>query len=135
MRRDGTAGSTSTAPHRFENGVYAEGIVDAIDLDASAVILRVRKYGTNAPITSPEVSRRVADVVATPYRQVFGWPEAWRVAPECGLAACGRRRCDDCRSWVALPLIEEGHARPPPRLRWSTYEKVVPAHWIVPRRC
>ena len=122
-------------PHRFENGVYVEGIVDAIDLHASAVSLRVRRSSTTTPITTQEISRRAAEVVATPYRQVFVWPEAWRVAPECGLAACRLRRCDDCETWTALPLIEEGHARPPSRLRWSTYERVIPAHWIVPRRC
>ena len=97
-------------PHRFENGIYAEGIVDAIDLDASTVRLRVRKSSTTTPITPQEISRRVAEVVATRYRQVFVWPEAWRVAPEWGLAACKRRRCDDCETWAALPLIEGGHA-------------------------
>jgi len=122
-------------PHRFENGVYVEGIVDAIDLEASAVSLRVRKSSTTAPITSQEISRKVAEVVATPYRQVFVWPEAWRAAPKCGLDACRRRRCDDCEIWTALPLLKDGHARPPSRLRWSTYDRVIPAHWIVPRRC
>ena len=122
-------------PHRFENGVYAKGIVDEIDLDADEVTLRVRSYRTTKPITSQSVSARVAEIVATRYRQVFLWPDDWRIAPDCGLAACRNRQCDDCETWESLPLIEEGHARSPSRMRQSVCEAVVPAHWIVPRRC
>lgn len=122
-------------PHRFENGVYVKGIVDDVDLVASAVSLRVREHGTARPITPEETSRRVAQVVAPRYRQVFVWPDEWAVAPECGLAACKNRQCDDCDTWAGLPLIEQGHATAPRRLRWSTYDAVVPAHWIVPSRC
>ena len=122
-------------PHRFEDGVYAKGIVDEIDLDADAVTLRVRKFRTTKPITSRSVSARVAEIVATRYRQVFLWPDDWIIAPECGLTACRNRQCDDCETWDSLPLIEEGHARSPSQMRQSVYEAVVPAHWIVPRRC
>jgi len=121
-------------PHRFENGVYAEGIVADIDLDASEVMLRVLRYDTSAPIRSAETSRQVAQVVkATRFRQVFLWRKELTV--ECGLSACRRRECDDCQTWNQLPLIEREHARPPPRLQWSVYDDVVPAHWIEPRRC
>ena len=122
-------------PHRFENGVYVKGIVDDVDLAAGEVSLRVREHGTERPITSRKTSKRVADVVAPRYRQVFVWPEQWTVEPECGLAACKSRQCDDCPTWADLPLIEVGHARAPRRLRWSQYDDVVPAHWIVPSRC
>lgn len=122
-------------PHRFENGVYVKGIVDDIDLGAQEVRLRVQQHSTDQPITPQEISRRVAQVVAPRYRQVFVWPAAWTVAPECGLSACKSRECGDCATWAKLPLIEQGHATPPSRLRWSTYEGLVPAHWIVPSRC
>ena len=122
-------------PHRFENGVYAKGIVDEIDLDADEVTLRVRSFRTTKPLTSRSVSARVAEIVATRYRQVFLWPDNWVIAPECGLTACRNRECDDCETWDSLPLIEVGHARSPSRMRQSVYEAVVPAHWIVPRRC
>ena len=122
-------------PHRFENGVYAQGFVDGIDLDAGQVTLRVRRYSTDAPITPRETSKRVAEVVAQRYRQVFAWPPDWKAASECSLEACDRRQCGDCETWAKLPLIEEGHTTPPRRLRWSKYEDVVPAHWIAPRRC
>ena len=122
-------------PHRFENGVYVKGIVDQIDLAAGEVSLRVREHGTERPITPCEISRRVANVVAPRYRQVFVWPEQWTVEPECGLAACKSRQCDDCATWAGLPLIKVGHARAPRRLRWTRYDDVVSAHWIVPSRC
>lgn len=122
-------------PHRFENGVYVKGIVDNVDLAAGEVSLRVREHGTERPITPHEVSKRVADVVAPRYRQVFVWPQEWSVEPECSLAACKGRKCDDCTTWAGLPLIEMGHAKAPRRLRWSRHDGVVPAHWIVPSRC
>ena len=121
--------------HRFENGVYVQGIVDDIDLDASEVSLRVRDYNTETPITSREISRIVAEVVAPHYRQVFVWPDDMTIAPECGLVACRDRRCGDCTTWASLPLIEKDHVRPPSRLQWSMYEDMISAHWIVPRRC
>ena len=106
-----------------------------VDLAAGEVSLRVREHGTERPITPCEISRRVANVVAPRYRQVFVWPEQWTVEPECGLAACKSRQCDDCATWAGLPLIKVGHARAPRRLRWTRYDDVVSAHWIVPSRC
>ena len=122
-------------PHRFENGVYVKGIVDGIDLEASEVSLRVRDHNTDAPITSHETSARVAEVVATRYRQVFLWPDDWTERPHCDLKACEGRQCGDCETWAKLPLIGKGESQAPRRLRWSTYEYVVPGHWIVPSRC
>ena len=122
-------------PHRFENGVYAQGIVDGINLEAGEVSLRVRDYSTDVPITSQETSDRVATAVATRYRQVFLWPDDWIERPHCELKACKSRLCGDCETWEKLPLIGMEESKVPSRLRWSEYEDVVPGHWIVPRRC
>ena len=121
--------------HRFEDGVYLVGIVDSIDLETNEVWLRVRDHDTQAPIVHGSDAQVVAQVVAPRYRQVFLWPSERTVAPNCNLAACKGRRCGDCETWSSMSLIERGHARPPERLRWSNYDDVVPAHWIVPRRC
>ena len=122
-------------PHRFEDGVYLAGIVDSIDLETNEVRLRVRDHDTQAPIVRGASAKVVAEIVAPPYRQVFLWPDEKTVAPSCNLAACKGRRCNDCEMWSSMGLIEIGHARPPERLRWSKFRDVVPAHWIVPRRC
>ena len=121
--------------HKFENGVYAKGIVDGIDLGAGEVSLRVREYRTDRPITSRQTSARVAEAVSTRFRQVFLWPDDWTVAPECEPSACTARKCGDCETWAKLPLIGNGQSRTPSRLRWSAYDDVVAAHWIVPSRC
>lgn len=122
-------------PHRFENGVYVKGIVDGIDHEAGEVSLRVREHRTDRPLTSPEVSARVAQVVAPRYRQVFVSPDNWRVAPHCEPKACKARQCSNCLTWANLPLVGAGQSRTPRRLRWSSYEAIVPAHWIAPSRC
>ena len=122
-------------PHSFENGVYAKGIVDRIYLDANEVSLRVRDYKTEVPITSQETSARVADVVATRYRQVFLWPDDWTETPHCGLMACKGRRCEDCETWAKLPLVGNGESKMPSRLQGIESKYVVPGHWIVPSRC
>ena len=122
-------------PHRFENGVYAKGIVDGINLEASEVSLRVRDYSTDVPITSQETSAKVATVVATRYRQVFLWPDDWIERPHCELNACKSRQCEDCETWAKLPLIGKEESKVPSRLRRSKYEDVVPGHWFAPRRC
>ena len=122
-------------PQKFENGVYAKGLVDGIDLAAGEVSLRVREYKTDRPITSRKLSARVAEAVGTRYRQVFLWPDDWTVAPQCEVRACTAKQCDDCETWAKLPLIGEGESTTPSRLRWSTCEDVVAAHWIVPSRC
>ena len=123
-------------PHKFENGVYLQGIVDSIDLGTNEVWLRVRAHDTRAPIIRGATAQVVAQVVQPWYRQVFLWPDEKTVAaPNCNLAACKERRCGDCETWSSMGLIERGHARHPERLRWSNYRDVVPAHWIVPPRC
>ena len=122
-------------PHRFENGVYAKGIVEGIDPEAAEVILRVRDYRTDRPMTPRTTSERVAEVVGTRFRQVFLWPDDWTVPPQCEARACADRQCGDCNTWAKMPLIGNGDSIAPRRLRWSQYEDVVAAHWIVPSRC
>ncbi|MXY32685.1 MAG: hypothetical protein F4Y60_01055 [Boseongicola sp. SB0664_bin_43] len=122
-------------PHKFENGVYAKGIVDGIHPDAAEVSLRVQEYQADAPITPPKLSERIAAVVATRYRQVFLWPDDWTVAPLCEPVACADRQCGDCKTWKAMPLIGLEDWIAPRRLQRFKYEAVVAAHWIVPRRC
>ncbi len=122
-------------PHRFENGVYAKGIVDEIDPEAGEVHLRVREHGTDAPLTPQSTSAMVAKAVAAPYRQVFLWPNDWTVPPQCEPRACANRLCKDCNTWAELPLIGIGDSTTPRRLRWSKYKAVLAAHWIVPSRC
>ena len=122
-------------PHKFEPGVYAQGIVDGVDHDALEVSLRVRHFDPRKPITSQEINQQVSALVALRYRQVFVWPEEWTETPQCSLAACKERRCGDCETWAGFPLIEEGHSSAPSRLSRSASNDVVPAHWVVPRRC
>lgn len=121
--------------HSFDNGVYVKGIVDGIDPEEGEVSLRVREHRTDAPITPSEMNAKVAEVVAPRSRQVFLWPDDWTVPPQCGPQACAARQCDDCDTWTNMPLIGDGDSTAPKRLRWSSYEKAVAAHWIVPSRC
>ena len=58
-----------------------------------------------------------------------------RLSPNVDWPRARVEQCDDCTSWAGLSLIESGHAKAPRRLRWSRYDDVVPAHWIVPSRC
>lgn len=122
-------------PHKFENGVYAKGIVDRIDLDTEEVSLRIREYDKDTPITSTETSAKVAEVVSIRGRQVFVWPDEWTVPMHCDIEACRNRQCGNCEAWSALPLIEAGESAAPSRLRWSMFDGIVPGHWFVPRRC
>ena len=122
-------------PHKFQPGVYAQGIVDGVDHDALEVSLRVRDYDPREPIAPPEVNAQVAELVAPRYRQVFVWPEEWTETPQCSLAACKARQCGDCETWAGFLRIEEGHSSPPSRLPRAASNHVIPAHWVVPRRC
>lgn len=122
-------------PHKFDNGVYAKGIVDGIDLAMAEVSLRIREYSTDIPITPKEISAKVAEVVSIRGRQVFVWPDELTTPTHCDIEACRSRQCGDCKTWAALPLIGKGESTAPSRLRWSKYEKIVPGHWIIPSRC
>ncbi len=95
-------------PHKFENGVYAKGIVDGIDLGKGEVSLRIREHNIDVPITSRNISAKIADAVSIRGRQVFMWPDDWTVPTHCDLEACNSRQCGDCDTWTALPLIGTG---------------------------
>ena len=58
-------------PHKFENGVYAKGSVERVELDDRAVFLRVRQHSTASPLDGPTTSARLASAVEVRYRQVF----------------------------------------------------------------
>lgn len=122
-------------PHRFDNGVYAKGIVDDIDIDGGTVTLRVLRYHTDKPLTTRATSALVAEAVTTRYRQVFLWPEDLELTPHCNITSCATRLCGECSTWKNQALIVEGQSAIPSRLRNSIYKDVVAAHWIVPSRC
>lgn len=122
-------------PHRFENGVYAKGTVEEIDLGGGFVTLRVSRFLTDQPLTTRSMSALVAEAVATRFRQVFLWPEELELEPRCNIASCFTRLCGECSTWKNQPRIVEGQSAVPSRLRKSAFKDVVAAHWIVPRRC
>ncbi len=125
-------------PHAFVDGVYAKGIVRSIDRNQQFVMLRVREFATAAPLTDPEMSARVAAVVAQRYRQVFLLPTELVPVPVCEIAVsattCRNRLCDECPNWKGFPLIVPGDVLWPPRTG-SDVDEVVSAYWIIPSRC
>src|SRR6266404_1008690 len=125
-------------PHAFADGVHVKGFVQSVKTTPPVVTLRVRDYSTDAPLTDPLVSARVAAVVATRYRQVFVLPEGWATAPECTIGStatsCKARMCEDCPAWSRLPLIVPDDHCPPHRLPESI-DGFAPAYWVIPSRC
>jgi predicted amidophosphoribosyltransferase len=124
-------------PQKFEKGVYAQGIVTDIDLGAYRVTIRVRRMSVEKPLTDASTSRRIAQAVATRFRQVFLFPQEWNVAPQCNInsvaQSCANRRCENCPTWQALPLIHEDACAAPQQLP-DDYEAFAPAYWVLPRR-
>ncbi len=125
-------------PHAFDNGVYIKGFVQSIDTRRHSVLLRVREYSAERPLTDQETSARVAAVVAPRYRQVFLLPEEWVTEPECTVdstaASCGARTCETCPTWRSLPLIEPDSLDWPSRLP-EEFDAFTPAYWVIPSRC
>lgn len=123
-------------PHAFVNGVYVKGFVQEVDYANLDVYLRVRNYSVESPLTDPETSRRIAEVVSPRYLQVFLYPREWDVAPRCTVNtvadSCAQRLCETCPTWKGLPLVEDYYlpARLPDDLTDFT-----PAYWVIPRRC
>lgn len=117
---------------RFENGVYATGLVAAIDLNAGTVMLRVRRHAIRAPLTDAATSAALRAAVEKRNRQVFLWPADHAVQDECHIANCEARRCLQCDVWRELPTIDASHYLAPSALRGET---VVPAYWTIPNRC
>ena len=117
---------------KFENGVYAKGVVARIDREAGTVMLRVRRRSVTTPLTDAATSAALRAVVATRARQVFTWPADRPLQESCRAVDCGNRQCLQCDVWTGLPTIEPAHYRVPGTLRGET---VVPAYWTIPNRC
>ena len=78
-------------PHQFHRGVYAKGFVTGIDFQRHKVVIKLRRYNVEHPLTNKVTSQLVADAVATRYRQVFLFPEKWAaVAPQCNVDTSAR---------------------------------------------
>lgn len=126
--------------HSFEPGIYVKGFVRSIDSVRYSVMLRVREYATDAPLTDRATSKQVAEVVAPRYRQVFLLPEEFEAAPKCTLSSvadsCLVRRCELCPTWRHLPIVQPADFKRPTRLRDAELglREVVPAYWVIPPR-
>lgn len=120
--------------HTFTNGVYVRGTITEVNQDEGYVRLRVDEYDVNNPLTDPDTSARIADVVNVRYRQVFLWPSEWELAAQCTVAACGQRLCGTCPAWQKIPVITDDEYEGPERL-FVRDVSVVPAYWIIPHRC
>lgn len=125
-------------PHKFENGVYAKGIVQKIDHQHQTVFIRLRSSSVTDPLTDPATSQKVARAVAPRYLQVFLFPEEWVAVHACDMDAtatsCQARRCEPCPTWQALPLIDPSDCDRPVRLH-PEVRPVVAAYWVIPSRC
>lgn len=125
-------------PHRFENGVYAKGVVEVVDLAARQARLGQLEYDLHDPLTDAETSERVAEVVRNWGQQVFVFPdELDRVAvctiAEKGASSCADRGCAKCETWRALPRIDPATLQGPERLGHAV-DPFVPAFWVLPPR-
>jgi len=118
--------------HSFTPGVYIKGFIRSINAGENSTQLRVREYHQDIPLTDEESGQRIAQTVAPRFRQVFLWPDEWNVVPECNVASCRKRECSHCETWLGLPVIEAAHVSPP---GGCAATPVMPAYWIVPRRC
>jgi predicted amidophosphoribosyltransferase len=118
--------------HAFKPGVYVKGYISDIDRAKGEVRLRVRHSDVEQPLTDSATTRRIAQAVSVRYRQVFLWPDDWKLSPDCGPKACRERLCNDCHAWQSIPVIRAAELQPPPGTGDTA---VVPAYWIIPRRC
>jgi hypothetical protein len=137
-------------PHRFDDGVYLMGTVSEIDFQQERVLLRVREYSTETPITDAATSQRLPDVVSIRYQQVFVLPEeldqaappsprAKLVKPvECTVGdaavSCAQKMCGRCATWDTFPLIRADDMWWPPNLS-DEFEGFAAAYWVIPTRC
>lgn len=125
-------------PHAFRNGVYVKGFISKVDLGDERVQLKVREYSTARPLTDAVTSRRVAEAVGTRNRQVFVFPEALEIVPDCTVGttvqSCRDRRCEGCPVWQSLSTIGDWECGPPERFEGPP-DSVIPAYWVIPSRC
>jgi hypothetical protein len=124
-------------PGGFEDGVYVRGFVREVDAGNRSVLLRVRDFSTDRPLTDRHTSDRVAQAVATRFQQVFLMPEAWTTAPLCDVeskaSSCEAHYCNHCPTWNSLHLIGEEEYKWPSRLP-AQLVAYLPAFWVIPRR-
>jgi hypothetical protein len=123
--------------HKFEPGIYARGIAEAIDYESRQLTLRVTKYAVDKPLTDPALTTKLAKLVAIRYRQVFVLPDELDVAPACTVSgtadSCKQRSCASCPNWKRLPIIDRGNLLVPHRL--SGYvDRYAPGFWSIPSR-
>lgn len=125
-------------PHRFEDGVYAQGRIERVDLAGQQVLLRVTKYRTDRPLTDAQTTQQVAEAVGKRYEQVFVLPDNWATVAACSVtttaASCAAKSCETCGTWKALPRIRPGDVGRPQRVV-APLEALVPAYWAIPSRC
>lgn len=124
-------------PHAFVNGVYVRGIVEEVDADYPAVLLRVAESDADQPLTSAVTAERIAAVVAPRGRQVFVLPEEWEPGPSCDIAdqanTCAEKNCEFCPAWQSVPLIDPANQGSPPRLDAGFPFQA--GYWVIPARC
>lgn len=124
-------------PHRFDNGVYARGVVERIDLEDKDVYLRVVEHDSARALTDAESSAQIAGVVATRYQQVFVLPEDLEEQPVCSMgttaASCRAHRCGSCPVWRRTPTVNRAILTTPHRLQGHV-DRYAPAYWVVPNR-
>jgi predicted amidophosphoribosyltransferase len=113
-------------------GDYVKDFIRSISAAQNSVQLRVREYHPDVPLTDNETGQRIAQTVSPKYRQVFLWPDEWKVVPQCSIASCEKRACDYCENWLGLPVIDAAHVKP---LHGCGANLIMPAYWVVPRRC
>jgi hypothetical protein len=125
-------------PDRFTDGVYVDGTVRKIDLEAREVVIRVDRFSTADPLTDQKTSEAVARVVSTPYRQVFYLPEDLLRVFKCDIngtaTSCAKRRCSQCVAWPRLPRVGGPELNLPARLRSAGLGGYAPAYWVIARR-
>jgi predicted amidophosphoribosyltransferase len=125
-------------PRVRHDGVYVKGRVERVSLKRQTVVLSVRKYSTADPLTDMATSRRIAEAVATKYRQVFILPLERIGGLPCtvdfGAETCEKHLCKLCVTWRHLPVIDRADYWWPVRLP-EAFHAFVAAYWIVPSRC
>jgi hypothetical protein len=81
-------------------GIYAKGFIREKHPKEHYVLLRVQEYAVDEPLTDAVTNERIAAVVGKYGLQVFIFPEAWDVPPECNVntsaSSCEKRQCKSC---------------------------------------
>lgn len=123
---------------RFTPGVYAKGIIQAIDPVEHELVLQTHEWNDTTPLTSDKDNQRLAQIVKPKNRQVFVLPDKFRQFGNCtaelpGASSCADRNCDDCTFWNSLPVIRPSHVRTPDVIAGRAAD-FAPAYWVVATR-